>query len=530
MTPLIPIRWALEQPDLLEPILGGESWAAWRTLLIAAMGEPLLTDAERTLFRELTGRECEPGAPVDELWACIGRRGGKTRAAAVMACYLAVFGGLEGKLVRGEQGVIAVLAPTVWQSQRAFSYIKGVLEAVPAFRELVVRSLSDEILLSNGLAIECRPASFRTIRGASLVACIADELAYWWNEENSKNPDRQILDAVRPPLSVAGGPLIVISSPYAKSGELWNTFRRHWGPDGDSAILVAKAASRVMNPTMPEAVVKRAYERDAAAARADFDAEFRSDVQNFVDAEVVEGLVDRGVTLRQPVRGLSYFGAVDPSGGSGQDSMTCCIGHRERDGRVVIDCLLEARPPFSPQAEVRTFAQTLKVFGVHRVVGDRWGGEFVVESWRACGIQYTVAELAKSDCYRDLLPILNSGQISLLDNPRLIGQLCALERRTARGGKDSFDHPRGAHDDLANVVALCVALGRKKGGMKISNAAFERLMGGDTWYGQVGESAGDRWQRAEREAKKLHKIRLDSDDPIPEKFAYMGASSFRVGG
>jgi len=510
MTPLVPIRWAFEQPDLLEPILGGESWAAWRTLLIGAMGEPLVTDGERTLFRELTGRECEPGAPVDELWVCVGRRGGKTRAAAVMACYLAVFGGLEGKLVRGERGVIAVLAPTVWQSQRAFSYIKGVLEAVPAFRALVRSSLSDEILLSNGLAIECRPASFRTIRGASLVACIADELAYWWNEESSKNPERQILDAVRPPLSVAGGMLCVISSPYAKSGELWNTFRRHWGADGDSAILVAKAPSRVMNPTMPEEVVKRAYERDAAAARADYDAEFRSDVQNFVDAEVVEGLVDRGVTLRQPVRGLSYFGAVDPAGGSGQDSMACCIAHRERDGRVVIDCLLEARPPFSPQAEVRTFAQTLKVFGVHRVVGDRWGGEFVVESWRACGIQYTVAEMA-------------------LDNPRLIGQLCALERRTARGGKDSFDHPRGAHDDLANVVALCVALGRKKGGMRISNAAFERLMGGDTWYGQVGETAADRWQRAEREARKL-KFSYDLDhDDLPEGAVMMSTSSFKAG-
>ena len=41
----------------------------------------------------------------------------------------------------------------------------------------------------------------------------------------------------------------------------------------------------------------------------------------------------------------------------------------------------------------------------------------------------------------------------LLDNPRLVKQLVALERRTARGGKDSVDHPPGAHDDMANVVA-----------------------------------------------------------------------------
>jgi hypothetical protein len=51
------------------------------------------------------------------------------------------------------------------------------------------------------------------------------------------------------------------------------------------------------------------------------------------------------------------------------------------------------------------------------------------------------------------LPILNGGRAELLDHPRLVAQLCALERRTARGGRDSIDHPPGAHDDIANAVA-----------------------------------------------------------------------------
>jgi hypothetical protein len=41
----------------------------------------------------------------------------------------------------------------------------------------------------------------------------------------------------------------------------------------------------------------------------------------------------------------------------------------------------------------------------------------------------------------------------LLDLPRLTAELCGLERRTARGGKDSIDHAPGAHDDTANSVA-----------------------------------------------------------------------------
>ena len=46
----------------------------------------------------------------------------------------------------------------------------------------------------------------------------------------------------------------------------------------------------------------------------------------------------------------------------------------------------------------------------------------------------------------------------MLDIRRLISQLHGLERRTARGGKDSIDHGPGAHDDIANAVAGAIVL------------------------------------------------------------------------
>ena len=48
---------------------------------------------------------------------------------------------------------------------------------------------------------------------------------------------------------------------------------------------------------------------------------------------------------------------------------------------------------------------------------------------------------------------MNSGEVDLLDDPRLVAQLVGLERRTSRGGRDSIDHAPGSHDDLANAVA-----------------------------------------------------------------------------
>jgi hypothetical protein len=51
------------------------------------------------------------------------------------------------------------------------------------------------------------------------------------------------------------------------------------------------------------------------------------------------------------------------------------------------------------------------------------------------------------------LASLNSQRVDLLDHPKIISELCMLERRTSRGGRDSIDHPPGGHDDVANVIA-----------------------------------------------------------------------------
>ncbi len=280
--------------------------------------------------------------------------------------------------------------------------------------------------------------------------------------ETSTNPDTEILNAVRPALATTGGPLVLISSPYARRGELWNIFRRHHGPNGDPLILVAQGTSRDLNPTLPQRVVDRALERDPAAARAEYLAEFRTDIESFISREAVWAVISRGVFERAPLSNVSYIGFVDPSGGSA-DSMTLAVAHKE-GGRAILDCIREVRPPFSPDGVTKEFAEALKRYRVTTVRGDRYAGEWPRERFRAHGIEYRPADKPKSDLYRDLLPAVNSGLVDLLDHEQLTAQLCSLERHTARSGRDSIDHPPGAHDDLANVAcgALVTALQRPR--------------------------------------------------------------------
>ena len=80
------MRRALSDKNLLGGVLEGDSWLAWRALLIASKGEEL-TPEEREVFKRLTGRAREPLEPVEEFEAVAGRRAGKSRAASVQSIY-----------------------------------------------------------------------------------------------------------------------------------------------------------------------------------------------------------------------------------------------------------------------------------------------------------------------------------------------------------------------------------------------------------------------------------------------------------
>jgi len=449
MKPLVTMREALADPELLGEAIPGESWGVWRALLIAAMGERL-TDAERALYTAVTGRDVEPLELADELWAAVGRRGGKTRAAGVLAAYVGGLCDHSAYLAPGERGVIPILAASVAQAGRAFMHAKGILQHSPVLSAQIQGEPTTDTIRLVDVDIEVRPANFRTIRGVTAVAAICDEIAFWMIDGTS-NPDTEILNALRPSLLTTQGPLMVISSPYAKRGELYATWRRDYGPDGDPRVIVAKGPSKAFNITLSQREIDRAYARDASAAASEYGGEFRDDLEAFVSRETVEACVALGVSERPASAGIRYQAFVDPSGGRA-DAFCLAIGHQEAD-RAVVDALRERKPPFSPEGVVEEFADLLKSYGLSAVTGDRYAGEWPREAFRRHGIEYRLAEHPKSVLYQSMLPLLNSERLDLLDVPGLVSQISALERRVARGGKESIDHPPHGHDDLANVVA-----------------------------------------------------------------------------
>jgi len=281
---------------------------------------------------------------------------------------------------------------------------------------------------------------------------------------------------LRPALASLGGRLVCVSSPYSRSGPMWETFSRSFGQD-DPRVLVVRGTTEMLNPTIDRTIILRALEDDEPSARAEWLAEFRTDVQSFISREAVAAVVVPGRFELPPVPGTTYTAFVDPSGGS-RDSMTLAIAHAAND-RAVLDVVREVVPPFSPEKVVMEFAATLHAYRCSTVAGDRYGGEWAREPFRKAGIEYAIAEQDRSALYLALLPAINSGRVELLDLKRLSAQLLALERRTGRGGRDAVDHPAHGRDDVANAAA----------GALVAVAAGVNLGPVDRWIWQANAAA-----------------------------------------
>jgi len=448
---------ALTDPRLLGAALGDHaSWTTWLVVLRAAFGLNL-TDEQRDLFMQVAGGRSPPPRRVRELWAQTSRRSGKSRIAAALAVYAALFGTYH--LAAGEDGLVLVLSASQAQSKGVFSYALGFIQQSPVLRQELVEATRNGIRLRNGITIAIHSNSFRNIRGRTLLCCIFDEVAFW-RDESSAAPDIETYRAVLPALATQNGLLVGISTPYRRVGLLAQKFKDHYGQNDDDVLFV-KGTHRLFNPTLSEATIAAQRQADPTGAISEWDAEYRIDVSNFLDDELIEASIDHGRPLElPPARTFRYKAFVDPSGGRG-DAYTLAIGHKQ-DGRFIIDAVRGKHVPvdshsFDPQQTTQEFADLCKQqYGIVTVVGDSYSAEWCTQAWRKCGVHYVKSVLPKSAIYLECLPLFTRGLVSLPDHGKLIRELRLLERHTHRSGKDSVDHGRGLNDDYPNAVCGCL--------------------------------------------------------------------------
>lgn len=439
--------------ELIGPRWPTDGYMAWRAFISAIFCEPFSNEEEYKTFIACTKLTERPTVRPTRIWLPVGRRGGKSRILAAIAVYLAVCFDWKQYLAPGELGVIPVIAQDRKAARTIMNYIKAFLEH-PQLRSRVVNDdPAETVTLADNIVIEVVTASFRAVRSRTVIAALCDEIGFWRSEDSSANPDAEIIAALEPAMATIPNALLIgASSPYARKGVLWEEYEKHFGVPG-GRTFVWQATTRVMNPSVPQSFIDEKYLEDPLSAAAEYGAEFRTDVDNFMVREALDSVIMKDVQELPFQIGIAYRAFIDPSGGA-SDSMTLAIGHIDhKTKQAVLDLLREVRPPFSPEHIAIEWTTLLKSYRIGRVKGDRYGGEWVTEMFKKRGIAYIVTDKRKSDIYLEFLPLMNSNKVQLLDNKRLYAQLLGLERRVARGGHESIDHAGGGHDDIANVCA-----------------------------------------------------------------------------
>lgn len=451
----------------------GPTWAAWRMVARLIDGDAHLLNAQdRELALRLTGRSVLPASSPRELYVGAGRRSGKSRFGSVVATWLAAQE--YPQLAAGETAIVAHIAPDKRQAEIDLDYARGIVKGSKPLSAELTSDTADGLEFAHRTRLEVATASYRTVRGRTLAGAVVDESAFL-RADDSALPDKELVRALRPGLLSLRGPLLVISSPHRKLGILYDAHRKYFGNDAATRGLYIQASSRDLNPSIDEQDIAEAMEDDPAAALSEYGGHFRADLQGFLDDATVDGAIVLGRRMLPRSLKCKHVAFADPSGGRG-DSFTLGIAHVEpaldgkQAGRVVLDVLQAVAPPFDPETVVSNMAETLKSYGLREVVGDAYAGEWVPAAFRRHGIEYKPSELTRSEIYLETLPLFSQGRVDLLDLPVLRTQLLLLERRTRAGGRDSVDHPRGAHDDHAN--SACGAL-RLAAPAKVNRSWFD---------------------------------------------------------
>lgn len=220
-------------------------------------------DEERKTFAAISGGRVLPLKRVRELWCIIGRRGGKSRMAAALACYFALF--VKHKLAGGERGMVLVLAATTEQARVVFDYTLAFLNSSPVLQKEIASTTRSEIRLRNGIVIAIHANSFRGIRGRTLCACVFDE-ASWWRDDTTATPDTEVYTAVLPSLITTNGMLVGISSPYRRVGLMHAKHKQYFGVASDDTLVV-QGSTLTFNQTLDPEAIAAQQQADPTAAR-----------------------------------------------------------------------------------------------------------------------------------------------------------------------------------------------------------------------------------------------------------------------
>jgi hypothetical protein len=473
------VTTALPFVAFVEQVLRVELTPAQRVLALVAFDgiEPEdLEGEDRELAARLFGPvDSFPPEARSVLVAVCGARSGKSYLlGALYSLWRALTADLS-TLAPGEQASALVVAPDVRLGRQVLRYALGAARGVPAIARCIESETAESFVIVRPdgarVAIEVLPATRggSAVRGRSLVSAVLDECAFFRDEAAVVN-DQDLFRAVAPRV-LAGGLVILASTPWVEAGLLHAEFSANWG--APVRALAVHAPTSLMRPDARTAgVIARERERDADNAAREFDAQAMSSGSGlFFPPSVLSLVLDRDLPTRTstPPGAQAYVGG---DLGLVRDASAFIAVHRLGSELVVADAL-ELRPargkPLQLSDVIAKACDFAERHGVRDLHVDHHAlqpaREHLPPGFRLKPVDPSQA--AKVKRYELARAKMGEGHVHI-PGPlvRLVNMLGDTIARPTPGGGMTITMPRrgGVHGDLAAafVLALDAAAGKRR--------------------------------------------------------------------
>ena len=362
-----------------------------------------------------------------------GRRWGKTR-----------LGVNECLDVAAQGGRAWWVSPSYKTSEVGWRPLRQIVRKIPGAE---IRLVDRVVNFPGGGFVAVRSADNPdSLRGEGLDFVVMDECAFMQREAWT--------EAIRPALSDRQGKVLFISTPKGRNW-LWEIYQRgvsgeegwqSWTFPTSSNPFIAKEEIEAAKRDLPEMIFRQEYL-----------AEFIDDAGG-VFRRVQEAAV---LEPKEYEEGKQYIAGVDVA--ASVDFTVVSVLDAESKDQVYLDRFNRVDYPVLID---RLEAVYHRYHLTSMVVESNSIGRPVIDELVARGLNivpFTTTSATKQSIIQNLQAAFENGQIRILNNPVLVGELLSFESKRNASGGFSYSAPDGMNDDC--VMSLAIAwYGANSGG------------------------------------------------------------------
>jgi len=277
-----------------------------------------------------------------------------------------------------------------------------------------------------------------SLRGEGLDFCVLDECAFMREEAWS--------EALRPALSDRQGGAMFISTPKGRNW-FWRLYQR--GQDEHEPDWASWQRPTSENPYIPASEI--------AAARHDLPERIFAQEYRAIFLEDAGGVFRRVMDAataqeQRPQDGHTYIVGVD--WGKHDDFTVLTVFDAESRTMVAMDRFNQIDYAFQ-RKRLMALAERYQPDAI--IAETNAMGEPIIEQLQRDGLPvrgFTTTNATKAEAIESLALAFERGDITILNEPTLIGELQAYEMERLPSGRIRYTAPEGMHDDCVMSLAL----------------------------------------------------------------------------